>query len=120
MKLHSAIQEALAAHELFRRLGYQANEIYVMPPVPVRPAVFVVLRAQGREFKYSAGQCDVMETEFLPQWEAAVKWWNEKADEAKEERRKSIYHESFIVRHGTDLLVKLGQMGFTWEKPHDA
>lgn len=59
-----AVYEAWACHEAFRRLGFSADDIYVIGQPSAnnggRPAIHSVLRTQGRELVVI---CGVYETE---------------------------------------------------------
>ena len=110
--VHPVLKEMLAVFEALRRLGFPADDIFVVPEAieygsdRVVPAT--LLRTQGKEFAITAGDPYPKE-KFVDDWEAAGKLWNA----GKDSERGAIYERSIIKRKGCSLLLALEKKGIT-------
>lgn len=113
-----AIRELLAAHEIFRRLGFLPQNLYVdiypngcgHPPPCKGLHVQFALRIGGKEtepvFKIDINEdcSDVSEN-----WTKAVEWWN--SSERNKEELNEIYWNTSAGRNKAQLLIALGKKG---------
>jgi hypothetical protein len=100
-----AFREALAMHQMLRRLGFRADDIYV---VRGRDGdVFVQLRAQELKWHAYCGVVPSPDT-FEADWRAAADWWNEGGP-----NREALYAASAIARAQVPLVVALMRHGFS-------
>jgi hypothetical protein len=113
-----AIKECWAVHQVFRKLGFEAKDIYVATGKDARcpgsvPALFVVLKAQGTSFTVTVGRYDSeVEVEAdLALWAVFVELLSDKSrDEAV---LTSIYESSLIVGNIAQFLMALHAKGIT-------
>jgi hypothetical protein len=109
MKYSKTVRECWAVHEALRRLGFQANDIYVSggqelghPDVPY--ALFVVVRTQDKEFVANCGKFATMADA-----DAAVDEWTRFAtalcdDKFEEEALRRIYVDSRVYEDATQFM----------------
>lgn len=114
MKLSPAIETLLCLHEIFRRLGFLANDLYV--------DTFADGKAQfalrhGGPFEDAVFRIDIWEdcTNVLKDWPEAVAWWN--AQENLDEMKK-IFDRSDARARQVELVMKLSAKGLI--HPNDA
>ncbi len=70
--------EALCYHEVFRRCGFDPDDLYITPQ---HDQLYVVVRAQGKQFSVSAGLLSEEHKLHLhEEWPAAVTRWNSNKD----------------------------------------
>ena len=100
--------DALAAHEGFRRLGFESKDIYL---VLQDGRVFVMLRKDGKEFTWALGPLpDGMDNnECRTLWEEAVCGWN---GEWSDERRWEIWESGPMPGNSIAFLEALKRKGF--------
>lgn len=114
-----SIREALAMHEILRRLRFTPDELFVQLGADVRgkaSCVFVVLRTQGKEMIGNAGLLDVPAKDFAELWASAVGLWNGSHPtlEISRTTRARIYEESHVLSLGSiALIAALGRKGIT-------
>lgn len=99
------LREALAAHEIFRKLGFSADDIYIRP----KPDRLFMTVIRGAEFNYDLGEHDVEVNSLISQWAAAAQWWNT-GDEAD---RAELLNTSKIRREVVPLIAALHAKGFS-------
>lgn len=98
--IHPALRNALGIHEGFRKLNYPSDDIFIGQQGGI---VFVVLKANGKEFTCEAGPMDQMTNEaFAAIWGEAVRAWNN--GELSPDDLTRIYLESIP---GSDSIVFL-------------
>lgn len=103
--IHPIIREALAAHEVFRKLGFTPDEIFVRPS----PELFVTVRRGGLELNLSIGTHAMNVDDTVAAWTAGAEWWNTTNDEAA---RHELYEGSATRRNLVPLMVVLKNKGF--------
>ena len=103
---HPIIREALAAHEVFRKLGFTPDEIFIRP----RPdELFVTVRRSGLEFNFTLGKHDFGDVNtVIALWVAATEWWNM----GPEAERTEMYERSETRKTVVPLIVALKAKGF--------
>lgn len=105
--IHCVFREALAAHEAFQRLGFKPDDLYCVRNPD--GAMFVVLKAQEREFAVEVGN---------PRMEASI-WQEEWTRVARavssgvvpEPVLQDVYKHSMVYEHAqafTEALLKKG------------
>lgn len=105
-----AVREALACFEALRRLGFEAREIFFMPPPEGREegsSFKVVLRTQGKQWIYNGGY-----VEGPPEkrdFQAAAERWN--SDETPDAERESLYSSSHAGRHAVPMIQSILHVG---------
>src|SRR5271170_3263517 len=72
-ELPLVIKEALACHEGLRRLGFKADDIYI---ILTEGWLLVSLRAQEKEFNIELGEIDIKEEIFPGFWGQVVERYN--------------------------------------------
>lgn len=114
--------EALCLHELFRRMGFSADDVFIMLsraanpasailPKGLRPgdrAMFVSLRAQDKEYNVIMGALPCPEDDFAKAWGTAVETYNT----ATQEETDPIWQQSLIVKQWATVVLDLNGMGF--------
>lgn len=103
---HPIIREALAAHEVFRKLGFTPDEIFIRP----RPAeLFVTVQRGGLEFNFTLGKHDLGDANsVIAEWTAASEWWNN----GPEAERTELFERSETRKIVVPLIIKLHAKGF--------
>lgn len=113
------IKECWAAHEVFRRLGFPPEDIYVAthqeattPWIPL--TLFVVLKTQGKEFLVTCGGSYKSQKEA----DAAFREYSEFINALKqgafsEEQLTEVYEGSYIVNNSVQLLMALSNKGIS-------
>lgn len=114
MTLSPAIKELLSLHEIFRRLGFLAKDLYVKfgicgqgsPPCKAMHAQFVL--QHGGPDAEPVLRIDINEdcTDVEANWAAAVEWWNKACGDETAEV-KAIYENSRARRNVDQLLLVL-------------
>lgn len=108
-----AINEALSAHEAFRRLGYPAGDIYVAmydrPFVELRSALLrepVLISCSKRPFTQAERD------QFLARWPGAVANWNS-GSKMTDEERWVIWSGGYIANHTVEFATMMVSKGHT-------
>jgi hypothetical protein len=102
---HPIIREALAAHEVFRKLGFMPDEIFIRP----RPnELFVTVQRAGKEFNLSLGAHDLDMVAVIKQWADATAWWNT-GDNGE---RQELFDRSEVRKNVVPIIVSLTDKGF--------
>lgn len=112
MKWTACIRELLALHEMFRKLKYPSEELFVSTYRTGQVQFVLNHRNEIFTIDVAIGQ-DV--TKVSEEWGKAVEWWNNPA--TPEEERQAIYKEFSAVRDATTLVSKLMQRGLYPIKP---
>jgi len=109
VKLSPVVQELLALHEVFRRLGFLARDLYVEI---YDNMVQFSLRIGSKEVE-PAFVVDVSTDKTgLDTWAEAVEWWNRAANVGVDhDLTVAIYDSSWVVHHKVQLLMKLSEKG---------
>jgi hypothetical protein len=114
--------EALCLHELFRRMGFSANDIFIVlaragnPESAILPrglsvgdlALFVTLKAQGKEYNVIMGALPCPDAEFAKAWGEAVVLFNN----ATRAETDPIWDRSVIVKRAPVVALDVHAMGF--------
>lgn len=110
------IRECWSVHQVFRALGFSADDIYIAVGKDIRhPEVeailFVVLRAQGRDFNVTVGAYFSEE-----EADAAVKKWSEfvnlaNAGAFEQDALDQICKASNVMKNRVDLVFALHNKG---------
>ena len=103
---HPIIREALAAHEVFRKLGFTSDEIFIRPTR--QNELFVTVQRAGKEFNFSLGQHDLAMVDVIKQWADATVWWNT-GDNAE---RQDLFDRSEVRKNVVPIIVSLTSKGF--------
>lgn len=96
------VEELLATHETFRRLGFPAEELFV--DMFNDGHVQFALRHQGETFTIDIGRVPD-KVGFQKEWREACAWWN--GDEATQGERMAVYQFSTISGRHAELLTAL-------------
>jgi len=119
---HEVILEALCLHEVFRRLGFSSEQIFVQLACTADPnrlvffdraktgdlCVHVVLRAQGLEYTGGIGPLPVAEDDWEQTWTDATVAWNA----APEAEMKKIWERSRVLKTSFNVMMALQAKGF--------
>jgi len=120
--LDQAFVEALCLHELFRRMGFAADDVFLMlaragnPESAIIPkglalgdlALFVQLRTQGKEYNVIIGALPCPEDDFAKAWGTAVELFN-KATRAESD---PMWDRAAIVKRWDTVVLDLHGLGF--------
>lgn len=108
--LAPALVNCLGAHELLRRLGFEAADIYVADNVA---GVFTVLRTQGKEFSALCGP--PYAGDFAADWVRCATAWNNDLSDAE---RHKIYAASSAFKDTLGFIqVLVGRKGIRIPDP---
>jgi hypothetical protein len=111
------LEEALAAAEALRKLGFSADDIYLGNDMD-GGQVGVILRTQGREFIITCGRWYGSEEQLAEEWRLKVEKWNSATTPTS--WRERIWRRSFVARNATALCVKLVEKGFNVDEQSQA
>lgn len=105
------IKELLALHEVFRKMGYKPEELYVVP-YKTSGAIQFWLDHKGKCFVVDVASGEDTE-KIVADWPKAAEWWNSK--DTSDLERASIYKQSKLLRGGGigSLVAALTLRGFT-------
>lgn len=110
------IQECWAVHQAFRALGFPPEDIYVAVGKDARHpefevALFVLLKAQGKEFLVTLGgyPSDEAVESVLGKWTEFVELW--KGDAFDDELMRDIYGTSNVVQNKAEFVIALYNKG---------
>ncbi len=106
--LKDALNEALAVQEVFRRLGFPADDLFVGADIE---KLFVELRSQGKTFVVTCGEGNYEQAEIEKGWTERATAWNKTMTH---EEREVIYRNSSILKRSVKLLFALRTRGFIW------
>ncbi len=106
--LEQALNEALAVHEAFRRLGFPPEDIFVGADIE---KLFVELRSQGKTLLVTCGEGIYDQADIERLWEAKATAWN---TTMTFEEREAIYRPSSVLKQAIKLLFALRIKGFVW------
>jgi hypothetical protein len=120
--------EALCTHEVLRRLGFKAADIFFAASVPLVEApeshkhllgsvqMSVVLRTQCREFTITIGFfMDVKDREAIfAEWTSLVERFNR--EEGGKDKWEDIYAASEALRNAPGIALRLIERGFVLPK----
>lgn len=100
------IKEALAAHELFRLLGFSADDIYLQKYAESGVGGFGVALVYRGE-KYTIHINDVCPIDLIAQWKEAVRVWNRMTDGEK----RVVANASRVFKDKVMLMANLLKAG---------
>lgn len=107
--LEPAYREALAVHEVLRRLGFDVDDIYFMLD---KQTMSVVLKAQDQQFVINVGQVRKADaTKFARDLSRAAEGYNKTFTDAE---RKEILHSSSVYANSVILTTELVMKGFAF------
>jgi hypothetical protein len=120
LALPETMVETLACHDALQRLGFAREDIYVLLSPVANPQhallsrglrlgdliVFVVLKAQDKE--YSIGVGSIEEEGFEDLWAKSIVLWND----ATQAARGELWERSEIRARVSELLMHLVERGF--------
>lgn len=101
------IQEGLCAHEAFRRLGFEPNEIFICYD-PSVCTISSILRTQGKEFSVLIGPTKLLAEEFVENWTKASVVFNETASN---EEILDLWDISVVKYQLSEIIFRLEQKG---------
>lgn len=106
--IHPTMQRALCWFEAFRRLGYPADDIFLVvgqdPHLGL--ALFTMVRANGKEFPCTAGPWDQDKSHVSRQWEEASTIWNHTTGAQHNQLFERVMQPGFSVPFITALTRK--------------
>jgi len=105
--LPQAFQEALGTHEVLRKLGFLAKEIFVHQNPD--NSVLVLLRTQGKEFIVHVGFVGMTRDEMEKEWPKAVRAFNNL--EIPEQELLDMVSESKAFREKVSLIFAIQDKG---------
>lgn len=103
--LNSILIECICAFEVFRRLGFPSEEIYIASD---SDKIAMILRTQGKEFVYLAGHMSVEPEVLREKWTEMAEKYN-----AGLVLTDEIFESSRIMRERIPLLVAIYNKGIT-------
>lgn len=112
MKWSACVRELLCLHEMFRKLKYPSEELFVSTFKTGQ--VQFVLNHQAKIFTIDVAVGQNIE-KIAEEWKKAVDWWNNPA--TPEAERQAIYKEFSSVRDATTLVTLLMKKGMYPIKP---
>ena len=104
------IQDLLCLHEMFRRMGYEAKDLYVAEPKGGE--IQFVLKEGKKTFTIDVGKVENTK-KMLSTWAKAAAWWNEGSTERE---RSSIFWASEFRAHAVDIAAAMMVKGFVAPK----
>lgn len=110
IELPGPLREALALHELLRRLEFRAEDIFLSTSPTPQGQVQVVLRSAGREFRCDVGAQGMPRDRCVALWQEAAAAWNGGGGLTHEER-VAIFHGSEIYGRAWELVLALSRKG---------
>ncbi len=127
--IHKVWREALMVHEIFRRLGFPSEEIFLLVarsadpsralfPKGLKPGdlcVHVQLKSQGLEYTGCVGRIPCAEDQLETQWHEAVALFNGGC----QKEGTAMWNASKARRRVTSVLAVLVAKGFKFQKPTD-
>lgn len=106
---------ALFAHEMMRRLGIEADDIFLDTRIP--GCFGVTVRVDGKEWVWTLGRLPVPEIAFLAEWDLGVAYWNGASDEQLDalgmERSPQMAMATAVVRSLIEKGIQLDPMRST-------
>lgn len=103
---HKIICEALAAHEVFRRLGFTPDEIFIHPH---SDELFVVVKRAALMFSLTLGKHDINDVNsVIEKWTAAADWWNT----GPEPERRELFDRSEVRKNVVMIIAAMQAKGF--------
>ena len=104
--LNPMIREALGVHAMFFQMGFTPDEVYMGVQghaICRKPHLFIVLRAQDKEFNYDVGHLD-LEATSKEEWEEQIKKAYNVWNESSQYERDWVFNRC-IVRKDTVMLL---------------
>jgi hypothetical protein len=103
------LREALACHEMLRRLGFQADDIYLVAAPDPQGMVALQLRVGELHFSYATGVQQMSHEVLAQKWQAAVRLWNH---DFTSEECWALFKSSQIAGRLDEVLATLRKKGF--------
>lgn len=104
-ELSRDLKEMLAIHEVFRRLGFEASEIFVAI-YPNDVAMTVKPSAQpDKQFTITINAKDIMDC--AERWSPAAEWWNN----ASSEDMAEVYTKSETLTRASEIVTGIVKKG---------
>jgi hypothetical protein len=107
VKPHLLVAETWAYHEALRRAGFKSDDIFVVGDAN-DGEVFVLLKAQGKEFSMRVGPRGMPVEEFEAMW----KQWCVDIHDVPEAELQEIWQTSLVRRQVARLVYALNVQGF--------
>jgi hypothetical protein len=110
--IHPTFREAIAAFELFRRMGFTPDQIFwhLNGNEPLeRRYMFAMLKAQGKEFNFRLGIVKLSWEEWQREWVKLSEYFT---DEMPQSLRDRIFNESEAYSQRVPLLAAIVKKGF--------
>ena len=110
MEFQSSIKEALAVHEGLRKVGFEAEDIYVRPQELQDGSILVHVSITNKdiEFGIAVGLFNGSRKELESQWEEASRWWNTRATD---DQLDDIWENSKMRTAGEGIIEQLVRRG---------
>lgn len=102
------LKEALATHELLRRLGFSSDQIFMHRNPPPLEDIVVVLKHQGKQCAITLGK---LVGPWEEDWSRLVELYNTHV--ITEAEFQAWYDQSWVRMHAPEILLVLGQKGIT-------
>lgn len=106
------LREALAAFEVWRKMGYPAEQIFFA--CDRDGYIAMILRPDKVTFTYACGRTKMTREEATAAWAKAAEIWN---TGLTGDERKHIYESSYIRKNVVGLLAGMTRKGLRVKKP---
>lgn len=119
MSYERYIEDALAFHEAFRKLGYQPDHIFfgVANELSTKRLMVMIQLKLPTGFSFTVPICplesDADLTAVVDLWKAAVAKWNTSPDDSY---REGVWKRSWIANHAAEFATALIQKKILWEQ----
>ena len=104
-ELDIVLKEALATHEMFRKLGFLPSEIFII----INESIGVAVKAQGKETSVRIGEASRLFDEMMSLWKESVHAWN---NEFTDSERNEIWENSLARKNATWVCGAMLALGF--------
>jgi hypothetical protein len=101
------VREALSVHQVLRRLGFSADDIYVAPGHTAADSLHVVLRTQGKQWAIALGPQTVDGPAMRDMWLRAIEY----ARTAPEAELVAMFDGSVIQKQIALVAWSISQRG---------
>ena len=108
MKWSLCVLELLGLHEVFRKLGYPAADLFVSPHLNGHVQFWMLSPGQEQKFVIDVMRVDDVQA-LLTEWQKAVAWWNDPT--TSEDERDAIFRGSRAFKDKVGLVHSLSLRG---------
>jgi len=111
--LSGIVQEALCAWQLFRQLGYSAEQIYA--GVDCNGKIYLQAQWRGKTFTYGVGNTTMSLKEFATVWDSAA----DTMRDASEAELDEMWYSSKVLAVAPAVLTTMADKGIYWPNHED-